>query len=194
MITMAKQKRMGKTMMISAHGNGNGMKRNKITRQFFSLIEMLVVIAVIAILAGMTFGVLTFVDSRKKNVQTMSRMQAIRQAILEYEREYKMFPYIDPTFTYLTKKTYNIPGDGDYDNFFDCLEGKNEKGREFLPPFKTNPRKDLWGQEFGIILDADFDGKVLIDSTYYNGKAHVISYGASGKDADDLRTWKVKGQ
>jgi len=64
-------------------------KRKKIA---FTLVEMLVVVTIIAILAGMVFGLFTMVTRQAKKAQCIKMLEALANAINEYRGEYGQYP------------------------------------------------------------------------------------------------------
>ena len=75
----------------------------KTLRRGFTLTEMLVVVAIIVILSGLVFGVLSFVWRKAKRDQTQMTFQLISNALEEYDRDHHDFPpsslggAVDPT-------------------------------------------------------------------------------------------------
>ena len=65
------------------------MKRS---RNSFTLIEMLVVIAIIGILSGIVFKMFSMVTRRGEVAQAMQEMQAIAGALTEFYAEYGQYP------------------------------------------------------------------------------------------------------
>lgn len=60
--------------------------------QGFTLIEMLVVIAIIGILAGILLPTLAHLKTKAKIKQAQMEMQNLAGAIKAYEKEYNRFP------------------------------------------------------------------------------------------------------
>ena len=63
-------------------------------RHSFTLVEMLVVIAVIAILAGIAFPVVSGMNRKGKETRARAEINAIITAIKQYEADYGTLPYI----------------------------------------------------------------------------------------------------
>lgn len=91
------------------------MKTSFITRRpvAFTLVEMLVVIAIIALLASLTIGAYTFAMRDSKRRTTMGSMTAIKAALDDYEVEFGEFPQPAKSGNFaeiLPGKSYDIGG------------------------------------------------------------------------------------
>jgi prepilin-type N-terminal cleavage/methylation domain-containing protein len=62
------------------------------TRSGFTLIEMLAVLGVIGILAGLVFKLMAFATRKATAAQTMSYLEAIANAVEEFRAEYGQYP------------------------------------------------------------------------------------------------------
>ncbi|MCX7591938.1 MAG: prepilin-type N-terminal cleavage/methylation domain-containing protein [Kiritimatiellae bacterium] len=65
------------------------------TRRSFTLIEMLVVVLVIGILAGIVFKLGAIVGNRSARVRTVNRLEHIKQCLEEYYKIYGEYPHAD---------------------------------------------------------------------------------------------------
>ncbi len=138
-------------------------------RHSFTLVEMLVVIAVIAILAGIAFPVVSGMNRKGKETRARAEINAIITAIKQYEADYGTLPYIpasdqekdifltktnppDPVFSSKYKTAYdevmailmNLPPDGkDYSGTSASTYPRpgNAKNKRYLdlPPKKVTP-------------------------------------------------------
>lgn len=66
--------------------------RIRSSRQAFTLIEMLVVIAVIGILAGIIFRMMVTASQAALRARTMGRLEQVANALNEYRAEYGQYP------------------------------------------------------------------------------------------------------
>jgi prepilin-type N-terminal cleavage/methylation domain-containing protein len=166
-------------------------------RRAFTLIEMLVVIAIIAILAGFLFsaiskGILTS-KRNKAGIEARNIAAAIEMFFKDYG--YMPVPAADQGFT-------PGPGNGDYGQeqvqpisaayskeIIKVLMGENKvinpKGTLYLDsnsPIKDGEYLDPWGNQYLIKLDLDYDGKIEFFSQpdQYTKRAIVVSLGADG--------------
>ncbi len=66
-------------------------------RQFFTLVELLLVIAIIAILAGIAIPVVGGMNKKGKETKARSEISAIKLAFQQFEADYGAFPQITNT-------------------------------------------------------------------------------------------------
>lgn len=177
------------------------MKKNK-----FTLIELLIVIAVIGVLVGLAMPVYTTVQRKAKETKAKAEMNSIETAIKSYEMTYGILPLPDniaasgmvsggqtyaDLFTYLTNVSY--PNDA-------TVTG-NGRGIRFLDlpnNYSTNGFEDPWSQDFTIYLDTDYDGIIRgPNANAANGQGFTNLYGSvfiythDGNDATDtIYSWK----
>jgi prepilin-type N-terminal cleavage/methylation domain-containing protein len=67
------------------------MKRAK-NKTAFSLMEMMIVIAIIAVLSGMLLGVATYIDTQSKQRSLKSTFAVLHGALQEYYNHWQAFP------------------------------------------------------------------------------------------------------
>lgn len=65
-------------------------------REAFTLIEMLVVIAVIAILAGLAFKMMQIAKRNADRASTIAKIERLSHALNEYKAEYGTYPPVGP--------------------------------------------------------------------------------------------------
>jgi prepilin-type N-terminal cleavage/methylation domain-containing protein len=65
-------------------------------RESFTLIEMLVVIAVIAILAGIAFKMIQIAKRNADRAATIAKLEKVAHALNEYKAEYGIYPPVSP--------------------------------------------------------------------------------------------------
>lgn len=76
-----------------------GQRRpDRASRQAFTLIELMVVVAIIAIMIGAVFQLVSTVGQYNKKAETVSRMQRIQNAISGFYAEYGYYPPV-PRYT-----------------------------------------------------------------------------------------------
>lgn len=169
------------------------MKNNR-PKTGFTLIEMLVVIAIIALLAGLLFPAITAALQTSYRRRAAVNCQAIEQAIVMYMNDHNgRFPI-------------PIGQHGDDDNTIDEVGDANEtysknilrvlmalnvdlnpKRKVYLStevPSTDGTYRDPWGTQYQIILDRNMDGKInyLTNSSQaHRKKAVVVSAGKSKK-------------
>ena len=71
-------------------------KAREINRIKFTMIEMLVVIAIIVILAGMTFGIMRMVWQKNARAGTTATIAQVEDALERHHKDYGYFPEQEP--------------------------------------------------------------------------------------------------
>lgn len=153
-------------------------------RQFFTLVELLLVIAIIAILAGIAIPVVGGMNKKGRETKARAEINAIVTAIKQYEADYGTLPFIpddkpaDDIF--ITSKDNTDK----YDEVMEILMNLRPDGADFSSAKKRlgNPKNkryldppskkvkvgsdegyyflDPWGRRYNIALDTGYDGKV----------------------------------
>ncbi len=183
----------------------------------FTLVELLIVIAIIMVLAALGFAGVQSALKKAKTVQTLNIATNLSQSIHNYFDEYGSLPVVNVTPTPIVTNT------GEGVNVLRVLlaqEGAgtnilNTKGIRYLDVKTAKAKKagldygnggttatglfDAWGNPFYIAFDDDYNDEILnpnkisaSDPEIIRGvKAVVYSYGADGldKNKDDVRTW-----
>jgi len=125
----------------------------------FTLIEMLVVIAIIVILAGLVFPALGLARQNARKSKANSECQSLKTAIIMYESEFSCWPA-----TVTSSNEGKALSDGDYKEMCKYLTGENGKKMVFyevgVDYEEGKGILDPWGVPYQVILDADFDGKI----------------------------------
>ena len=179
------------------------------SRRGFTLVEMLVVIGMIAALAGISFPVYRSIQKKVEAKQFEMTMGALERAVSNFETEYNYLPYIGNA--YPNNDGELRAGDGDITDFISVLVGyysadlnANFKKIEFFecaeakgsdPNFKNGLHKyndgtaalfRPWGDEFQRMrLDYDSDGETGHPYTgaptpYGESKMFYWDYGPDG--------------
>ena len=123
----------------------------------FTLIEMLVVIAIIVILAGLVFPALGLARQNAKKSKANSECQSLKTAIIMYESEFSCWPG--------KPSGEGTPlSSGEYLSMCKMLTGGNGKKMMFyevgMGYEESKGILDPWGNQYQVILDTDFDGKI----------------------------------
>ncbi|HME87584.1 MAG TPA: prepilin-type N-terminal cleavage/methylation domain-containing protein [Chthoniobacterales bacterium] len=160
-------------------------------QQGFTLMELLIVIAIIVILMGLLFPAFKGVQDQAKRTQAKNDLTQIVTAVNAFYTEYGKYP----TTVTSGDATYG-PGGSDTENgdVFKELRGTstalNTRQVVFInPPVakdQTNPKSgikssssgyyDPWGTEYAVAMDANYDNQVA--NPYGNN---------NGAGADPLR-------
>ena len=156
----------------------------------FTLIELLIVIAIIGILAGLVFPALGTVRNNAKRSKASTECQSLKTAIIMYESEFSCWPVKVSG----TKDKDAAVSSSEYVQMCRVLTGENSKKMVFYEVGvgydEDKGILDPWGRPYQVILDIDFDGKIDNDVKDNNNKTVVQYVGKYyGKnEKQDLRT------
>jgi prepilin-type N-terminal cleavage/methylation domain-containing protein len=174
-------------------------------RRGFSLVEILVVIAIIAVLAAIAYPVANKMIKKGQIEKNRGIVMGLEMAIDQFYDEYGHYP-IDPD-------SDNELSQADLLNLLNALAGNNQdrntKGKNFISslPDASNQRGGLvygasndisslansFGGEFQIILDGNFDEEIdeptKFGSTTIKGKRSLIwCFGEEPADEQAITT------
>ena len=159
-------------------------------RSGFTLIEMLVVIAIIIILASMLMPVLGKVKKNAMKVKAQQDVMTIKTAVQSYVNEYSKLPIPDSE-------------QGSSDDWYD-----GDRSKPIIMVLQAidddlNPKKipflevegaegdgeytDPWGTQYKIKLDNDYSGKIEYftgNEERFTGPALVVSFGLDKEQSD----------
>ncbi len=157
-------------------------------RNYFSLVELLAAIGIVAILAGIVFAGLRFAQNRAFEAQTIARMEEFATALEKFRDDYGYYPIQqtagDVDFTHSTSNTV-------WDLFTNHTANKQNK------PYMEGIH-DTFGtfqDGFGEPFQYQYPNSVSSRNTT---KYALWSKGADGKDStaaereDDICSWKQK--
>ena len=147
----------------------------------FTLIELLITIAIIAILAAMLFPAISHVRNSAKETKAKAEMQAIETAIKSYEATYGI-----------------LPNNSSYANLMGTLTnvspptGTNDRGIRFLDVQNgtTSVWVDPWGNQYNVFLDSDYDGRTTALGENLYDTVLIYSTGKGGGTGDYVYSWK----
>ena len=195
------------------------MKTQSVRRKNgFTLVELLVVITIIAVLAGVGFQAGASAIQKANKITALVTCTAIETAVNNFYTEYGTMPKdnmtadtvintktdLDFLKVLMGKETGTTPLNTRSINFLNVKEGKaNKNGLIYSADGKTvTGLYDPWGGAFYVMLDGDYD-EVLKDvqpagasAKTLNGRrvaawsngADAIS-GSGGKATDNVITW-----
>ncbi|MBN1809131.1 MAG: prepilin-type N-terminal cleavage/methylation domain-containing protein [Planctomycetes bacterium] len=173
-------------------------------RRGFTLVELLIVISIIALLAGLTASVVVSAAKRRHTVRVMSRLNQIKLAIEQFKLENNQYPWdlppndttdVVPVFTDVAKELN--PSNTD-------LAGNvvyNVTKRDYLQFASSGSKKEIdgtgkvvdpWGVEYNVYWNLSLD-KVVLWSNGPNGADETSDDAAAGTATDfgdDITTMK----
>lgn len=171
----------------------------------FTLVEMLVVIAIIATLAGLSFPIAKTMINQGKEKETQLRMLELVTAVNDYNDDNGQLPYTGSTYPSGDQElsSANIV------DLVNILLGDNAKSKKYLEmPAAKNKRNgiiydtsgdadeivDGWGKEFGVVIDYDLNSELDhsdIDETVEGQYIIILSKGSDDdENDDDVYSWK----
>ena len=158
------------------------MKKKKYT-DGFTLLELLVVIGIIAILAGLLFPAITGALRTAQKNKAIGDCRAIETAIMQYYNEYNKWP----------------GSGGSVNSIIDILIGgssstaQNPRQSKFLTADVDSSGNllDPWDNAYQYTCDDDYNNEVVALGTTLKKSVAVWSEGRDGNanTVDDAKTW-----
>jgi len=131
----------------------------------FTLVELLTVIAVIAVLLGLLFPAIGVATKKVKVARARGEIQSLMTAIKMYETQYGYLPVeSNPANNDVLTAT-------EYDQLIAMLSQTDKSGNSYkndgnsrrirmIEVKKNGEFLDPWGFSYNVIMDADYDGSV----------------------------------
>lgn len=158
----------------SADTKAGSKMKMRAQKNGFTLIEILVVIAIIAILAAILVPAAGHAMRSAKKKRAMAEMNSIKVAALQFFDDHRYMPW--PATILQGREVWVgedkwTPDDGDQLPVMLLLTGDNAKKKVYLQiPEKSRPDDksmlflDPWGQPYHIGMDRNSDGAVTADA------------------------------
>ena len=164
------------------------LQKTGISAPAFTLIEMMVVMAIIAVLAGLTVGGMGYYKQKMANGQTEVLIASIERALEDYKADHGDYPQSPGTSRFLFDALY---GDGTnvyLDTLNPAYEGKQRNVSESAPYHIV----DAWGREIRYRHDTDGMANPRQDFDLNSrGPNGIGDYGSTSDaaKADDINNW-----
>jgi len=194
----------------------NQKKSTSLQSRGFTLIEMLVVIAILASLAAIAFPLTRSVINKGKVTDTKMRMQELESAINSYNNDNGHLPHAanypsnesisDADLTeivtiLLNKESGSDPVNSTGKKYLLMQDAKNSRNGVVYSDNNKNTIKsitDAWGNAYEVLIDYDLDGEITkqipdeSNSTIKGKSVIIISSGVDGDfdTDDDVYSWK----
>lgn len=188
------------------------ISQQKSDRGAFTLMELLVVITIIMILAGMAFPGAKGVLDRARKAGAENQALQVRSSIAAYYTEYRRYPLASTgggesaIRTNETLMDILLGADGNKYNprgisFFAGKKAKGGKGGLVMSGSGGGKLVDPWGELFYVIMDTDYNNRVTAPFSKTNEAGNneipqnviVWSTGPDGAESDDVKdnitTW-----
>ncbi len=148
------------------------------TTKRFTLIELLTVMAIIFVLAGLLMGVSNVVSRNMHEARTKARMEAMMTALQEHFQDRGYFP--------------QQAGGGDL-NFTAAAFTHSQTGRPYLEGYSGGLYLDGWQRAFQYST-ADAGGTAWSEGYHLwsRGPDYRPPPGSAGTDLDDICSWKQR--
>ena len=155
-------------------------------RRNFTLVELLVVIGIIAILAGMLMAGLMYAPAKAQRAKAQAEITTLVNAIKQYESTYGVLPIPagaleesnkpkdgklpnsdDSGTNYYKQMILILQADTDNSDYTAALKKKNKRNTKFLDiqGNESGVFTDPWGNDYVVYMDATYDGKIDLSGT-----------------------------
>jgi prepilin-type N-terminal cleavage/methylation domain-containing protein len=191
----------------------NAKWNHSLGRRAFTLTELLIVMAIITILAGLLFPAISIIRKKAKEAKARSEVKMIEAAIKQYYTEYGKFPHGNGNTTdwsygamggymdnrYLMNVLRSVAGDGNdgYTTntrrivFLDIAQKSFDAGTNWIDP---------WDNQYEVVIDTGYDNICSphanqLYPSVTNKTLLIFSKGANkvidtGSGSDDIRSWE----
>lgn len=145
-------------------------------RRNFTLVELLVVIGIIAVLAGMLMAGIMYAPAKAQKAKSQAEITTLINAIKQFESAYGVLPLPDGV------DSDGELSDSDYDKMITILQAdedsdawknlsaankkKNKRRTKFLDIQGNDAGSytDPWDNRYKVVVDATYDGKIVVSN------------------------------
>ena len=145
-------------------------------RRNFTLVELLVVIGIIAILAGMLMAGIMYAPAKAQKAKAQAEVTTLVNAIKQYESAYGVLPIPTGALSSdgtLSSANYKLmihllqaDAEGLSDSDEKALKKLNKRWTKFMDiqGNEAGVYTDPWGENYNVVFDANYDGKIIMDT------------------------------
>ena len=145
-------------------------------RRNFTLVELLVVIGIIAILAGMLMAGIMYAPAKAQKEKAQAEVTTLVNAIKQYESAYGVLPIPTGALSSdgtLSSANYKLmihllqaDAEGLSDTDEKALKKLNKRWTKFMDiqGNEAGVYTDPWGENYNVVFDANYDGKIIMDT------------------------------
>ncbi len=152
----------------------------------FTLIELLTVIVIIGVIAGLSGAALMRGREQARRTEARIGAEALRSAISQYEGDYGVLPH-----TGHESLNHRDLEPGEYDSMIGRLAGDNPRNNRYIST-DDGEYRDPWGQRYEVRLDTNYSGTIpnpADSSKTMNRSAAVWSDGNPDREEGPIYPW-----
>ena len=145
-------------------------------RRNFTLVELLVVIGIIAVLAGMLMAGMMYAPAKAQKAKAQAEVTTLLNAIKQYESAYGVLPIPSGALSHdgtLKSEDYKLmihilqaDDEGLNNTDKEKVKKQNKRSTKFLDiqGNEAGVFTDPWGEDYSVVVDNDYDGKITLVS------------------------------
>ena len=145
-------------------------------RRNFTLVELLVVIGIIAVLAGMLMAGIMYAPAKAQKAKAQAEITTLVNAIKQYESAYGVLPIPNGALSddgTLSTDNYKLmihilqaDDEGLSNTDKEKVKKQNKRSTKFLDiqGNEAGVFTDPWGEDYNVVFDANYNGKIEMTS------------------------------